>query len=55
MTETLKPVLHYAFLACVLEEIVRDFASGNLQAFLLSEMMIDYGEIFSKSVNRTPN
>ena len=29
----LKALLHYAFLACVLEENARDFALGNLQSF----------------------
>ena len=39
---SVKPVLHYAFLACVLEGNARDFTLGNLQAYFLSEMMMEY-------------
>ena len=38
---TSKALLHYAFLACVLEENARDFALGNFQYFL-SDMMMEY-------------
>ena len=39
---SLKALLHYAFLACVLEENARDFALGNLQSFFLSDSVKEY-------------
>ena len=40
----LKSLLHYAFLACVWKENARDLAVENLQAIVLSDMMMEYRE-----------